>query len=131
MKKIVIADDEGMILSSLGALLELKFPEYEIIQIGNYSSLDLLLANESNIVLIILDYNMREYDPDEMMRKYLKITSKLNINLALMSGQIHENNTRFYLQSGLKGVLLKGTDVDIFCYGIAEILDGKVYFTIN
>ncbi|MEM8594678.1 MAG: response regulator transcription factor [Pseudomonadota bacterium] len=93
---------------------------------------DLIEKHKSNIVLILLDYRMPGLPPNEAFEKYLALSEPLNIKLALMSGQMHSDDSAHYIQRGAKGFFPKANSAKSLILGIELILDGETYIpTLN
>ncbi len=128
MKKyrLLIVDDHKMFRSGLRFILS-DIPEIEII--GEAANgLELLEILKDNVVdIILMDINMPKMNGIEATSEALKIDPKLNIIVLSMHGE--EAYYDQMIAAGVKGFLLKNSDVDELKLALHAIINGGTYFS--
>ena len=128
MKKyrLLIVDDHKMFRSGLRFILS-DIPEIEII--GEAANgLELLEILKDNVVdIILMDINMPKMNGIEATSEALKIDPKLKIIVLSMHGE--EAYYDQMIAAGVKGFLLKNSDVDELKLALHAIINGGTYFS--
>lgn len=128
MKKyrLLIVDDHKMFRSGLRFILS-DIPEIEII--GEAANgLELLEILKDNVVdIILMDINMPKMNGIEATSEALKIDPTLNIIVLSMHGE--EAYYDQMIAAGVKGFLLKNSDVDELKLALHAIINGGTYFS--
>lgn len=128
MKKyrLLIVDDHKMFRSGLRFILN-DIPEIEIL--GEAANgLELLEILKDNVVdIILMDINMPKMNGIEATFEALKIDPKLKIIVLSMHGE--EAYYDQMIAAGVKGFLLKNSDVDELKLALHTIINGGTYFS--
>lgn len=124
--KLLIVDDHKMFRSGLRFILS-DIPEIEII--GEAANgLELLEILKDNVVdIILMDINMPKMNGIEATSEALKIDPTLNIIVLSMHGE--EAYYDQMIAAGVKGFLLKNSDVDELKLALHAIINGGTYFS--
>ena len=127
MKNIIIVDDHELFRSGIKVIIS-EIGEFNILEAGNGKEfLQILNSIEPDIVL--MDINMPEMDGIKATERALKIFPDLRILVLSMYDDANYYNT--FIDLGVKGFILKDTDVQELKRGIESVLNDKTYFSQN
>jgi DNA-binding NarL/FixJ family response regulator len=126
--KLFLVDDHSLFLNGLKSLLS-KNPQYSIVgEAGN--GLEFLAAFESaRPDVVLMDISMPEMDGIEASRKALEIDPDLKIITLSMYGD-QEYYTKM-LESGVRGFVLKDSDIQEVETAINTVVEGGNHFSVQ
>ncbi len=126
--KLFLVDDHSLFLNGLKSLLS-KNPQYSIVgEAGN--GLEFLAAFESaRPDVVLMDISMPEMDGIEASRKALEINPDLKIITLSMYGD-QEYYTKM-LESGVRGFVLKDSDIQEVETAINTVVEGGNHFSVQ
>lgn len=126
--KLFLVDDHSLFLNGLKSLLS-KNPQYSIVgEAGN--GLEFLGAFESaRPDVVLMDISMPEMDGIEASRKALEIDPDLKIITLSMYGD-QEYYTKM-LESGVRGFVLKDSDIQEVETAINTVVEGGNHFSVQ
>jgi DNA-binding NarL/FixJ family response regulator len=126
--KLFLVDDHSLFLNGLKSLLS-KNPQYSIVgEAGN--GLEFLRAFESaRPDVVLMDISMPEMDGIEASRKALEIDPDLKIITLSMYGD-QEYYTKM-LESGVRGFVLKDSDIQEVETAINTVVEGGNHFSVQ
>lgn len=122
---IALVDDHELFRSGIKLILSEK-PCYEIVieATNGIEFIDQLQSTVPDIVL--LDISMPQLDGFETMNKALKIHPNLRVIAFSMFSDEHHYHKM--IEAGVKGFLLKNSDIDELYRAVNEVLKGNNYF---
>lgn len=124
--RIIIADDHQLFRNGLKILLN-TFPEFEVT--GEASNgkeyLELLKTAQADIAL--MDINMPEMDGIEATRRGIKTNPSVNVIALSMYGE--EEYYYKMVDAGVKGFLLKDSDISEVREAILTVVKGGSFFS--
>ena len=124
--RIIIADDHQLFRNGLKILLN-AFPDFEIAgEASNGEEFLKVLAN-TKADIALMDINMPEMDGIEATRKGLKLCPELDIIALSMYGE--EEYYYKMVDAGVKGFLLKDSDINEVKEAILTVRKGGSYFS--
>jgi DNA-binding NarL/FixJ family response regulator len=110
LKKILIIDDDLIVLETIAALLENELVDIEIIKISNPKiALEFIQKNGKEIQVIISDVRMPDYNGAYLAKAALEINSQMRF--FLMTGHLNLLEQLDLLFIGIEKVFLKPFDV--------------------
>lgn len=127
MKTIMIVDDHQLFRSGLKLLLRGN-PSYNVVNESS-NGLEMIDYLESHEVpdIILLDISMPEMDGTEAARRSLEIFPNLKIIVLTMFGE--EDYYFSMVDLGVKGFLLKNTNIDELLDAMDVVSSGGSYFS--
>lgn len=126
MIKIVLVENQKIMLSSLTALLE-RYDHIEtVIAVSSAKELLVLLNTKQPIDLIITDIAMPETDGIQMIRDLR--TGGLEIPIIILSMFEDEKHSFAAFKAGANGYLSKNVDIDEVLFAINKVMKGERYF---
>ena len=124
--RIIIVDDHQLFRNGLKILLA-SFPEFEVAgEVSNGVEFLRLLKNVRADVTL-MDINMPEMDGIEATRKGMKLCPEMNIIALSMYGE--EEYYYKMVDAGVKGFLLKDSDISEVKEAIQTVVRGGSYFS--
>lgn len=132
MEKITLAivDDHTLFRNGLKLLLSKSAPDLigKIVDVTNGKDF-LKLVGEQNFDLVLMDISMPEMDGIETTQKALEIDSNLKVIALTMF-----NDDDYYIkmiQAGVKGFLLKESEIQEVIFAMNKVLQGNSYFPVD
>ncbi len=124
MIKLLIAEDQAMLLTTLASLLDLEDDIRVVYQASNgQDALDFILdENTENIDLIVTDIEMPQLTGIELAQA-IKL-QKLNIKIIILTTFSRAGYLRRAMDAGIKGYLLKDSPSDELLDAIRKIAKG-------
>ncbi len=124
--RIIIADDHQLFRNGLKLLLN-SFSEFEVTGEASNGEEFLKLLQNTPVDIALMDINMPEMDGIEATRKGLKMCPSLNIIALSMYGE----DEYYYkmIDAGVKGFLLKDSDISEVREAIITVIKGGSYFS--
>lgn len=121
---MLIVDDHENVRHSIQELLELD-SRFTVVDLCANGAEAIISAGEKNPDVIIMDLNMYPVNGFEATRKIVKLYP----NIKILAHSFHNDGTypRNSIQSGAKGYLIKGADMDELYEAIIGIHDGHIY----
>lgn len=124
--KLLLVDDQSIILDGIAALLE---PQDDLKVVGRctngFDGLELIKAERPHIAL--LDINMPGMDGIELTRAVRKQVPGTDVILLSMYG--HRDFVLEVMQAGAKGYLLKSVDKHELLLALRTVANGGTYLT--
>ena len=128
MKKlrILVADDHGLILEGLRAVIESR-PEWELCGLAENGRRAVELAQERRPDIVVLDVTMPELNGLDAARKILEILPRAKILIQTM----HESESLAHevIKVGARGYLLKSDAPELLPQAIEALAAGRTFFT--
>ncbi|NSW95784.1 MAG: response regulator transcription factor [Bacteroidales bacterium] len=124
--RIIIADDHQLFRNGLRILLE-AFPEFEVIAEASNGEEFLKVLMNTGADVALMDINMPEMDGIEATRKGLRLCPQLDIIALSMYGE--EEYYYKMVDAGVKGFLLKDSDINEVKEAILTVKKGGSYFS--
>lgn len=124
--RIIIADDHQLFRNGLKILLN-AFPEFEVTGEASNGEEFLKILRNTRAEIALMDINMPEMDGIEATRKGLKICPDIEIIALTMYGE--EEYYYKMVDSGVKGFLLKDSDISEVKEAILTVRKGGSYFS--
>jgi len=126
MIKIVLVENQKIMLSSLTALLE-RYDHIETVTaVSNAKDLLALLNTKKPIDLIITDIAMPETDGIQMIRDLR--ANGIEIPVIILSMLEDEKHSFAAFKAGANGYLSKNVDIDEVLFAINKVTKGERYF---
>lgn len=126
MIKIVLVENQKIMLSSLAALLD-KYEQLKVVaEVTNAKELTAFLATKAKVDLIISDIVMPEIDGIEMIADLR--ANEINIPVLILSMLEDEKYSLAAFKAGANGYLSKNVEVEEMLFAINTVLRGKRYF---
>jgi DNA-binding NarL/FixJ family response regulator len=127
MIKIIIVEDQKLMLSSLSALLDKNDNISVVAEVTGAPHLLSLLDNKIKVDIIITDILMPEMDGIELIVEMTK--RNLNIPVILLSMLEDDKHSSAAFLAGASAYLSKNVDVDELLFAIHMVMKGKRYFS--
>jgi DNA-binding NarL/FixJ family response regulator len=124
--RIIIIDDHQLFRNGLKILLN-AFPEFEVTGEASNGEEFLRILKNTKADIALMDINMPEMDGIEATRKGLKICPEINIIALSMYGE--EEYYYKMVDAGVKGFLLKDSDISEVKDAILTVRKGGNYFS--
>jgi DNA-binding NarL/FixJ family response regulator len=124
--RIIIADDHQLFRNGLKILLN-SFPDFEVTGEASNGEEFLKLLNTIPADITLMDINMPEMDGIEATRKGLKLCPELKIIALSMYGE--EEYYYKMVDAGVKGFLLKDSDISEVKEALITVMKGGSYFS--
>lgn len=126
MIKIVLVENQKIMLTSLAALLD-KYEHTKVIaQVTSASALLAFLATKQKVDLIISDIVMPETDGIQMIADLR--TNGLNTPIIVLSMLEDEKHSSAAFKAGANAYLSKNVDIEEVLFAINMVMKGKRYF---
>ena len=126
MIKIVLVENQKIMLSSLTALLE-RYDHIETVTaVSSAKELLALLKTKQPIDLIITDIAMPETDGIQMIRDLR--ADGIEIPIIILSMLEDEKHSFAAFKAGSNGYLSKNVDIDEMLFAINKVMKGERYF---
>ena len=126
MIKIVLVENQKIMLSSLTALLERYEHVESVTAVSSAKDLLELLKAKQPIDLIITDIAMPETDGIQMIRDLR--TDGIEIPIIILSMLEDEKHSFAAFKAGANGYLSKNVDIDEVLFAINKVMRGERYF---
>ena len=122
MIKILIAEDQSMVLGALSALLNLE-DDLEVVATAANGKIALALAQQYQVDIIITDIEMPEMTGIELAQQLRQINHRANI--LILTTFSRSGYLRRAMDAGVKGYLLKDAPSDSLAQAVRKIHQGK------
>lgn len=126
MIKIVLVENQKIMLSSLTALLERYEHVESVTAVSSAKDLLELLKAKQPIDLIITDIAMPETDGIQMIRDLR--ADGIEIPIIILSMLEDEKHSFAAFKAGANGYLSKNVDIDEVLFAISKVMRGERYF---
>jgi DNA-binding NarL/FixJ family response regulator len=123
---IIIVDDHQLFRNGLRILLN-AIPEFEVTGEASNGEEFLKMLKSTSADIALMDINMPELDGIEATRKGLRICPSINIIALSMYGE--EEYYYKMVDAGVKGFLLKDSDISEVKEAILTVVRGGSYFS--
>ncbi|MFH1546588.1 MAG: response regulator, partial [Patescibacteria group bacterium] len=122
-KKILVVDDEKMVLDVLKNILE-KW-EYEVeTSLGATAALEIFKESPHNFGLVITDWVMPCMNGGELIQKIREIQDGTRLKIIVMSG--YPKNEKEFAETKIDGFLMKPFNFEKLKNTVREVLDAAV-----
>jgi two-component system, NarL family, invasion response regulator UvrY len=126
MKKVLLAEDHGIVIMGVQIIFETDFRDCILDIVKN--SADLMKAIESNnYELVIVDLELEDGNTLPVISNLLRLFPKLNI--LIFSGNAEELYAQKLYTDGVKGYLIKQNSDDEVIEAIRTTMQGNVYMS--
>lgn len=123
MIKVLIAEDQGMLLGAMSALLDLEDDMQVVYQAKDgQDALDFLSANPTAVDVVITDIEMPRLTGIELSQKIK--TKDLSVKIIILTTFSRSGYLRRAMDTGVKGYLLKDAPSDDLIEAIRKINAG-------
>jgi len=123
--RFIVADDHALVREGLALSLKNKYPDSQVIELEDGSTLMAELERESSVALILLDLRMPNTRPFELLKA---ISTKWPlIKLVVLSASENQHDVDKAFDNGARGFIPKSTATPTLLAVIDQILMGKVY----
>ncbi|NRB79702.1 MAG: response regulator transcription factor [Saccharospirillaceae bacterium] len=124
MIRIIIAEDQSMILGALSALLDLE-DDLSVIGKANNGEQALKLVNELNPDIVLTDIEMPIMTGIELAQAIQKQKQKHSTKVMILTTFARGGYLKRAMDAGVKGYLLKDSPSDVLADSISKIFAGK------
>jgi len=121
--KILIAEDQSMVLGALSALLNLE-PDLEVVASASDGKQALALAKELTVDIVLTDIEMPHMTGIELAQALQN--SEHSAKVMILTTFARSGYLRRAMDSGVKGYLLKDAPSDSLAQAVRKIHQGKV-----
>lgn len=123
MIKILIAEDQSMVLGALSALLELE-DEFTVVATAENGARALSLAQEYEVDIVLTDIEMPQMTGIELAQELQRINHSAKV--MILTTFTRSGYLRRAMDAGVKGYLLKDAPSDSLAQAVRQIHQGKV-----
>lgn len=123
MIKILIAEDQSMVLGALSALLELE-DEFTVVATAENGARALSLAQEYEVDIVLTDIEMPQMTGIELAQELQRINHSAKV--MILTTFTRSGYLRRAMDAGVKGYLLKDAPSDSLAQAVKQIHQGKV-----
>lgn len=124
---ILIADDHTLVLEGLELLLSTFGFVTKVSKANDEAALDVLLATEINVDILLLDITFGRADGREICKRLKKEMPQLK--LIALTSHSDMNTVKTAIQAGFDGYLLKSEDRDTVCNALQLVHAGEQFFS--
>lgn len=123
--RIVVADDHALVREGLTLKLESKYPDAEVLDVGDGRSLLNELQHKSGISLVLMDLTMPNTRPFELLRE---ISRKWPLTkTVVLSASESQHDIDQAMDNGARGYIPKTMKTQNMLSVLDQILKGKVF----
>ncbi len=123
MIKILIAEDQSMVLGALSALLDLE-DDLSVIATAENGEQALLLAQQHDVDIVLTDIEMPQMTGIELAHALQRIKHRANV--MILTTFTRSGYLRRAMDAGVKGYLLKDAPSDSLAQAVRQIHQGKI-----
>jgi two-component system response regulator DesR len=123
MIKILIAEDQSMVLGALSALLNLE-EDLEVIATAADGKIALAQAHKHQVDIILTDIEMPQMTGIELAQELQRINHSAKV--MILTTFTRSGYLRRAMDAGVKGYLLKDAPSDSLAHAVRKIHQGKV-----
>ena len=122
MYKIMLADDEGIVIDSLRFILEKEFGKECIIEHAKTGRSVIELAENFRPDIAVMDIQMPGIDGYEATRQIRKLENPdvANVPIIAMTANAFEEDKRAAMDAGMNDHVAKPVDVEVLCATLAK-----------
>lgn len=125
MERVLIVDDHSLVRDGMRSLLEISFPDCEILEAGALAEAIEALSHGSEVDMVLLDLNI----PD--VSRFSGLTalrdSFPSVPVVMVSGQIDRITVREALAAGAAGFVPKSLKRQAIVEALQQVLEGEIY----
>ena len=123
--RIVVADDHALVREGLALKLENKYPDAEVLDVGDGRSLLNELQRKSGISLVLMDLTMPNTRPFELLKE---ISQKWPLTkTVVLSASESQHDVDQAMDNGARGYIPKTMKTQNMLSVLDQILKGKVF----
>lgn len=122
-KPVLVIDDEVQIQSLISQYLQKAYVEEDKIIFASNGKEALLKIQNQEFGLIIIDVMMPKMNGIQLIREIKAKAKYRNIPLVLISGNLHSDNVKDAIILGVKSILVKPFNYDLFLEKVATTVD--------
>jgi len=127
-RNVLLVDDHPLLRDGIHLTLKMHdgLTKFIIAESGNaLESLNELKNNKYD--LVILDYHIKDFNPDELVNRIISLKS--NTKILILSNHDETSQIKKIIRSGANGYLLKNCEKKELIKAIQTILNGEHYFS--
>lgn len=125
MERVLIVDDHSLVRDGMRSLLEVSFPECEILEAGALGEAIDALAQGGEVDMVLLDLNI----PD--VSRFSGLTALRDtfpsVPVVMVSGQLDRITVREALAAGAAGFVSKSLKRQAIIEALQQVLEGEIY----
>lgn len=125
MERVLIIDDHSLVRDGMRSLLEISFPECDILEAGALAEAIEVLSQGDDVDMVLLDLNI----PD--VSRFSGLTalrdSFPSIPIVMVSGQLDRITVREALAAGAAGFVPKSLKRQAIIEALQQVLEGEIY----
>lgn len=125
MERVLIVDDHSLVRDGMRSLLEISFPECEILEAGALTEAVDALSRGDDVDMVLLDLNI----PD--VTRFSGLTelrdSFPSVPVVMVSGQLDRITVREALAAGAAGFVPKSLKRNEIIDALRQVLEGEIY----
>jgi len=123
MIKILIAEDQSMVLGALSALLDLE-DDFTVVATAENGEQALSLIEQNDVDIVLTDIEMPQMTGIELAQALQRINH--NAKVMILTTFTRSGYLRRAMDAGVKGYLLKDAPSDSLAQAVRQIYQGKV-----
>lgn len=125
MERVLIVDDHSLVRDGMRSLLEISFPECEILEAGALTEAVDALSRGDDVDMVLLDLNI----PD--VTRFSGLTELRDnfpsVPVVMVSGQLDRITVREALAAGAAGFVPKSLKRNEIVEALRQVLEGEIY----
>jgi len=125
MERVLIVDDHSLVRDGMRSLLEISFPECEILEAGALTEAVDALSRGDEVDMVLLDLNI----PD--VTRFSGLTELRDnfpsVPVVMVSGQLDRITVREALAAGAAGFVPKSLKRNEIVEALRQVLEGEIY----
>ena len=125
MERVLIIDDHSLVRDGMRSLLEISFPDCDILEAGALAEAIEVLSQGDEVDMVLLDLNI----PD--VSRFSGLTalrdSFPSIPIVMVSGQLDRITVREALAAGAAGFVPKSLKRQAIIEALQQVLEGEIY----
>ena len=125
IERVLIVDDHSLVRDGLRSLLEISFPDCDILEAGALAEAVAALQTAGEVDMVLLDLNI----PDVSRFSGLNTLRDAfpSIPVVMVSGALDRNTVREALAAGAAGFIPKSLKRNEIIEALKQVLEGEIY----